>query len=460
MTVTGGRRAGIALAGDPDYDAATQVFNLHAPAHPVAAVTAHTVQDVRAAMRFARTERLAVRVHSTGHGAGAARAMGDAVLIRTQLDGGVRVDPQRRLARVPAGTRWAEVVDAAAAYGLAAPHGTSAGVGVVGYSLRGGISVYGRKVGLAVNSVRAVELVTADDELRRVDLAEDPDLFWAVRGGGGGFGVVTAIEIALFPARRVTTGATYWSGTRAAEVMDRWRAWTAGAPPEATTSLQVLNLPDAPVVPDSLKAGTMIGVAGTILGTELDPRLAWQQAQSLLSPLRTIGEPLLDTWQLCSPGEVAHAQLAPNEPGPMVGDHMLFGDLGDRGAATFLDVTGPGSGSPLISAELRHLGGAFAVPADTGGAFRHLDAAYAYLGTAVPDGPDGAAAIEKHCAVVRAALAPWDTGRTTPTLVESVSQPQAHLDPDVVDAVDRVRLRVDPDGLFRDDIVPGSSRLR
>ncbi|MER7418446.1 FAD-binding protein [Micromonospora peucetia] len=460
MTVTGGRRAGIAVAGDPDYDAATQVFNLHAPARPVAAVTAHTVQDVRDAMRFARSERLAVRVHSTGHGAGAARAMGDAVLIRTQLDGGVRVDPQRRLARVPAGTRWAEVVDAAAAHGLAAPHGTSAGVGVVGYSLRGGISVYGRKVGLAVNSVRAVELVTADDELRRVDLAEDPDLFWAVRGGGGGFGVVTAIEIALFPARQVTTGATYWSGNRAAEVMDRWRAWTAGAPPEATTSLQVLNLPDAPVVPDNLKAGTVIGVAGTILGTELDPRLAWQQAQSLLSPLRTIGEPVLDTWQLCSPGEVAHAQLGPDQPGPMVGDHMLLDDLGDRGAATFLDVTGPGSGSPLISAELRHLGGAFAVPADTGGAFRHLDAAYAYLGTAVPDGPDGAAAIEKHCAVVRAALAPWDTGRTTPTLVENVSQPQAHLDPDVVDAVDRVRLRVDPDGLFRDDIVPGSSRLR
>jgi len=272
--------------------------------------------------------------------------------------------------------------------------------------------------------------------------------------------VVTAIEIAVFPARQVTTGATYWPGARAAEVLDRWRAWTAAAPPEATTSLQLLNLPDAPVVPDFLKGGTVIGVGGTILGTESDPRLAWQQAESLLGPLRAVADPLMDTWQVCSPAEAARAQLAPDEPSPLVGDHLLLGDLGDRGAAAFLDVTGPGSGSPLVTAELRHLGGAFAVPPDTGGAFGHLDAAYAYLGVAVPGGPDGAAGIDKHCAVVRAALAPWDTGRTTPTLVESFSQPQAHLEPDVVDAVDRVRLRVDPDGLFREDIIPGSSRLR
>ncbi len=460
MPMADGPRLVAAMAGEPGYDAATQVFNLREPPRPVAAGTAHTVDDVQAAIRFARAERLAVRVHSTGHGAGAARAMGAAVLIRTQLDGGVRVDPQRRLVRVPAGTRWAEVADAAAAYGLAAPHGTSGDVGVVGYSLRGGISVYGRKVGLALNSVRAVELVTADNELRRVDPAEDPGLFWAVRGGGGGFGVVTAVEIALFPARRVYTGATYWPSTRTAEVLDRWRGWTADAPPEATTSLQIFNLPDLPMVPEALRATTVIGVAGTILGSELDPRLARQQAEHLLGPLRTIEGPVLDTWQLCSPDEVARAQLSPDEPAPIMGDHLLLSELSDPAAAAFLDSTGPGSGSPLVSAELRHLGGALAVPPETGGAFRHLDAAYAYLGTAVPFGPDGAATIERHCAVVRSALAPFDTGRTTPTLVESLDQPQAHLDSDVIDAVDRVRLRVDPDGLFRDDIVPGSSRLR
>ncbi|MFV2013413.1 MULTISPECIES: FAD-binding oxidoreductase [unclassified Micromonospora] len=457
MVETGGRGTGIAIAGEPGYDAATQVFNLHAPARPAAAVIAHTVENVRAAIRHARAEGRPVRVHSTGHGAGGARAMGDAVLIRTQVDGGVQVDPERRLARVPGGARWNELVRAAAAYGMAGPHGTSGSVGVVGYALRGGLSVYGRKVGLAVNSVRAVELVTADGELRRVDAEEDPELFWAVRGGGGGLGVVTAVEIALFRARRVNTGATYWPAAQAAEVTDRWLAWTTGAPPEATTSLHVLNLPDVPGLPGPLRGSSVIAVTGTIAHTELEPRLAWQQAETLMSPLRSAGEPLLDTWQLCSPGEVPAAQLAPDQPGPMIGEHMLLGDLGRGGAEAFLEMTGPGSGSPLISAELRHLGGAFAVPPRDGGAFRHLDAAYAYLGTAVPDGTTD---FEKHAAAVRAALAPWDTGRTTPTLVENVNQQQAHLDPEVVDAVDRVRLRVDPDGLFRDDIVAGSSRLR
>ena len=458
MTVE--RDAGIAVPGEPDYAAATQVFNLHAPARPAAAMTARTVEDVRAAVRYARAERMPVRVHTTGHGAGAAGAMENALLIRTQLDGEVVLDPQRRLVRAPAGTRWAEIVDAAAKHGLAVPHGTSGDVGVVGYSLRGGISIYGRKVGLAVNSVRAVELVTADGELRRVDQDDDPELFWAVRGGGGGFGVVTAIELAMFPAEQVITGATFWPGSRAAEVLDRWLAWTADAPPEATTSLQLLNLPDAPVVPDFLKRGTVIAIGGTVLGSDPDPQAAWEQAQRLLEPLRRIGDPLMDTWQVCSPAVAARAQLAPDQPSPLTGEHLLLDDLGDRGAAAFLEVTGPGSGSELVTAELRHLGAAFAEPTDAGGAFSRLGAAYAYLGVAVPDGLDGAADIERHCAVVRAALGPWDTGRTAPTLVESGSQPQAHLEPDVVDAVDRVRLRVDPDGLFRGDIVAGASRLR
>jgi len=149
-----------------------------------------------------------VRVLSTGHASAAVRPVRHAVLIRTELGGSVDVDTTRRLARVPAGASWQAVVDAATPHGLAAPHGSAATVGVVGFLLRGGISFYSRKIGLAVNSVRAIELVTADGELRRVDADHDPDLFWSLRGGGGGFGVVTAIEIALFPATSVITGST------------------------------------------------------------------------------------------------------------------------------------------------------------------------------------------------------------------------------------------------------------
>ncbi|MGN9910209.1 FAD-binding oxidoreductase [Phytohabitans sp. LJ34] len=441
----------MSILDDKGYEEATQVFNLHGRPHPAAARTVRTVEDVRAAIAYARSHHMTVRVHSTGHGAAAARPMDGAFLLRTELAGGVEIDPVARTARVPAGTRWGDVVDAAAPHGLAAPHGSSADVGVVGYLLRGGVSVYGRETGLAVNSVTAVELVTADGELRRVDAANDPELFWAVRGGGGGFGVVVAVELRLSPARPVVTGSAYWPARHAEALLDRWTRWANAAPWAVTSAFQVLNLPDVPIVPPELKSGTMIGVAATEVG-EATGGLA-----DLLTQLRAVAEPVVDVWMPCTAAEVVRAQLGPDEPLPIVGDHMLLGALDARGQATFLDLTT--SGSPLVTAELRQLGGALAVPHPDGGALDHYAADYSYLGNAIPDSPEAAAVIEKHCAVIRSALAPWDTGRTAPTFVESWRQPQRHLAPSDVDRADHVRARVDPTGIFRGDASPGSTAL-
>jgi hypothetical protein len=459
MTQTGSEPV-YARAGEAGYAAATRVFNLHAPARPEYATTVRTVDQIRAALRHARRHGLTVRAHSTGHGAPAARPMDGALLLRVELDGDVELDTARRVARLPAGTRWGRVADVAGAHGLAAPHGTSADVGVVGYLLRGGLSVYGRSVGLAVNSVRAVELVTADGELRRTDVTTDPELFWALRGGGGGFGVVTAVEVELFPADRILTGATYWPGTLAGPLLHTWVNRIHHAPRAVTSSLQVLNLPDLPVVPAELRSGTVIAVAATVRPPDASAATARAYAAELLDPLRALGQPLLEDWRMCAPAEVVHAQLGPDEPVPVVGDHMLLTELDETAVADFLAVTGPDSGSPLITAELRALGGAFAEPVAGGGALDHLDAAYAYQGSAIPMGPVTSAAIEDHCARVRAALRPWDTGRTAPTLVESVDQPQGHLDADRIRAVDRVRARVDPTGLFRGDVLPGATATR
>src|SRR5579863_9798949 len=166
MTAVGRQGATIARPGDEAYEAATRVFNLAAPATPAAAVTAETIDQVRAALRYAAAEDLPVRVHVTGHGAAAGRPMDGALLIRAGLAGPVEIDAQRRLARIPAGTRWGAVIEAAAAHGLAAPHGSSPTVGVAGYLLRGGVSFYGRRLGLAANSVRAVELISRSEERR------------------------------------------------------------------------------------------------------------------------------------------------------------------------------------------------------------------------------------------------------------------------------------------------------
>ncbi|MFC4586720.1 FAD-binding oxidoreductase [Sphaerisporangium corydalis] len=460
MTTVSDRDTGIALPGEPAYEAATRVFNLIAPAEPFAAVTARTVEDIRSALRFAAAERLPVRVHTTGHASATARPMPDALLIRTRLAGAVEIDAARRLARVPAGTPWGAVVAAASAHGLTPPHGSSPDVGVVGYLLRGGMSFYSRKVGLAVNSVRAIELVTAGGDLLRVDADTDPELFWALRGGGGGFGVVTAVEIALFPVAKVITGAAFWPAADAPALLRAWRAWTENAPPEVATSARVMNLPALPEVPPVLAAGPVLCVDGVILvETGADVAAAQRDADELLGPLRALADPVLDGWELTGPAGVLESHMDPSDPVAIVGDHMLLGEIGDDGVEELLRVIGAGSGSPLITAGLRQLGGAYAVPDPEGGALTHLDARYAYSGAGVPGGPLTKEAIQEHCARVRAALAPWDTGRTAPTFVESHAQPQGHLDAAQVARADEVRRRVDPEGRFRDDIMRNSTAL-
>ncbi|MFM9372921.1 FAD-dependent oxidoreductase [Streptomyces sp. Da 82-17] len=462
MTVIGERDAHVvALPGEPEFTAATEVFNLAAPLSPAAAVTARTVDEVRAALDHARAAGLFVRVHTTGHGAGTAHPMERSLLIRTRMREPVTVDVRRGLARIPAGSRWADVVEAAAPHGLAVAHGSSPTVGAVGYLLRGGLSFYGRSRGVAANGVRAVELVTADGELRRVDAESDPELLWALRGGGGGLGVVTAVETELFPATEVRTGSAFWPFEHAERLLSLWLAWCRDAPRTATTTLQVMNLPDVTEIPPALRAGPVVCVDGAVLGEgESGAADAERTAADLLGPLRATAPPLLDTWEAAAPPAVLHTHMDPTDPLPMVGDHMLLDELGDAGAAEFLRVTGPGSGSPLISAELRQLGGAFAEPSPTGGALSHIAAPYAYLGAGVPQDEADAGAIRAHCARVRAALDPWNTGRTAPTLVEDTEQPQGHLTDEQREAVDRVRERVDPLGLFRGDIAPQASARR
>ncbi|MEV4502895.1 FAD-binding protein [Streptomyces klenkii] len=444
--------APIAFPGDPAYDAATGVFNLAAPARPAAALTATSFADVRAAISYASARGQGVRVHTTGHSAGAATSMTGAVLIRPLLSGGVEIDPDRRLARIPAGTPWSAVVQAAAAHGLAAPHGTSGTVGAIGYLLRGGVSLYGRKLGLAANHIGAVELITADGHVRRVSAAEDPELFWAVRGGGGGFGVVTAVEIELFPVTDLVAGASFWSWAHAEAVVGAWYDWTLHAPDEVSTSLRVMNLPDLPEIPPMLKGGPVVCVAGVALAAVC--------ASDLLGPLRKIGEPVLDTWQDCGPELIPDVHMDPDEPGTFIGDHLLLAEPGREGIAAFLRMTGEGSGSPLIAAELRQLGGRMAVADPAGGVLNHLDARLAYMGAGVPELRGTPEEIIEHCDKVRAALSPWDTGRTAPGFVKGLDRPRGHLSEADVRAVERVRVRVDPDGLFRGDAMPETVIVR
>jgi FAD/FMN-containing dehydrogenase len=253
--------------GSPGYREATAVFDTFAPVQPDAAVIADSASSVAAAIRQARSRGLEVEVISTGHASALADRMSGVMLVRTVPSEPVEVDPQTRRARIPAGTRWGAVAEGAAAYGLGAVHGSSADVGAVGYLLKGGLSFYGRRFGLAVNSLRAVELVGADGRLHRVDAGHEPSLFWAIRGGGGGFGVVTAVEIELFDAAGVWTGAGWWAASDAEPLLDAWTGWTRTAPREVTTSFRILRLPPLPGVPEPLTHGPVVCLDGAALAT-------------------------------------------------------------------------------------------------------------------------------------------------------------------------------------------------
>jgi hypothetical protein len=183
-------------------------------------------------------------------------------------------------------------------------------------------------------------------------------------------------------------------------------------------------------------------------------------AEELLAPLRAVAEPLLDTWHLDRPPAAAQTHMDPTEPFPLYGDHMLLDAFPGEAAEAFLRLVGAGSDSPLVNAELRQLGGALAVPPGTGGgALDHFDARFAYMGGGVPFGPVTPEDIYARCAQVRAALAPWHSGWTAPTFVDHYTHPQRHLTAPQVAAVDEVRLRVDPAGMFREDITTNATNL-
>jgi hypothetical protein len=423
--------------GAPGYRDATVVFDTFAPVQPDEAVIADSVRSVAAAITRARSRGLDVEVISTGHASAMADRMSGALLVRTVPSGPVEVDPRTRRARIPAGTRWGAVAEAAARYGLGAVHASSPDVGAVGFLLKGGLSFYGRRFGLAANSLRAVELVAADGQLHRVDADHEPSLFWAIRGGGGGFGVVTAVEIELFDAAGVWTGADWWVVSDAEPLLDAWAGWASTAPREVTTSFRILRLPPLPGVPESLTHGPVVCLDGAALATTPAqvPDVS-AKVEDLLGRMRGVAAPVLATWRAATTLDVPKTHLDPLDPVPVVSDHMVLGDLDEHGQRTFLSSADAASQSPLVSSELRQLGGAFADKVPDGGAFHRTEGAYCYYALAVPADEGQAAAARRYLAQARTALAPWDTGRVIPTFV------------------DLVRRDIDPDGLFRRGVWP------
>src|SRR4051794_12496309 len=257
----------VVFPGDDAYDAGRQAWNTSADQRPAFIAYPADAREVAEVIAYARSAGLRVAPQATGHNALPLGPLEDTVLLRTAAMTEVRIDPDARRARAGAGVLWDDVVTAAAPHGLVALHGSSPDVSVVGYSLGGGLGWLARLHGLQCNSLTAVELVTAHGDIVRADADHEPELFWALRGGGGNFGVVTAVEFELYPIPEVYGGMLVWDAARAHEVVPVWVRWAQSAPDAVTSSLRLLHVPDADFVPEPLRGRRLVGIDGAVLAS-------------------------------------------------------------------------------------------------------------------------------------------------------------------------------------------------
>ncbi len=441
LTTTTGALARAIRPGDASYDAARQTFNLAVDQRPAAIAHPHDADEVAALVLAARRAGLRVAVQGGAHNPGPQGTLEDALLLRTDRMAAVHVDPVVRRARVQAGARWGAVVDAAAPHGLAALHGSSPTVGVVGYSLGGGLGWLAREHGLQANHVTAIELVTADGGQRRVDADHEPELFWALRGGGGNFGVVTALEFSLVPLTSAYAGWLAWDWTQAERVIGAWARWCADAPRSVTTSARILQLPPLPHLPEPIRGRKLVVIDGAILGDAT-------AAAGELAALRAL-EPEIDTFASVPAPALARLHGDPEDPMPAVSDTAMLRELPAEAVAAFCAAAGATSGSDLVAAELRQIGGAVGEPAAHGGATSHLDGAFLAFAVGIAAGPELAAHSRGQAARLMQALAPWSGARPYLNFVEEPYDVRRSFTPDAYARLRAVRAQVDPDGLFR-----------
>ena len=326
-------------------------------------------------------------------------------------------------------------------------HGSSPSVGVIGYLLGGGLSFYGRTHGLAVNHVRAFEVVTADGALRRVDAENGAELFWALRGGGGAYarrhrGRAGAAALRRGHRRRARSS----PADQARRVLRAWHEWTKTAPDTVTTTFRLLCLPPIPEVPEPLRGVPTICVDGVALDA--------QEGARLERILRSVADPIMGAFGPMPSAAVVRLHGDPEEPVPAIGDAILLDRLDTWAIEAFLRVAG--DGSPLLAAELRHLGGALAAPPAGAGARGHLEGRFLASGVGIPDAPAPAAELGAFLDRYLGTLAPWATGTRFTSFAERQSSLATCVPEAALERLGRIRAAVDPDALLVPAHAPGA----
>ena len=427
--------------GASGYDAARQAWNLTVDQRPAMILVAASAADIAAAVRFAQEAELGVAVQATGHGV--SRPADDSLLIVTSEMIGVTVDAANQTARIEAGARWGVVLEATQAHGLAPLLGSSPDVGAVGYTLGGGIGWLSRKYGLAADSVLSFDVVTAEGRQVRASQDENPDLFWGLRGGGGSLGIVTGMEIRLYPVTHVYGGNLVYPASLAKAVFTRYREWIASAPDELTSSIALMNFPPIPEVPEFLRGQSVVMVRGCYVGPAA-------QGAALVDEWRAWQAPLMDSFAEMPFSQVATISNDPEDPSAGLSTSVWLRELSDEAIDTLIEygVTKRG----LTLSEVRHVGGAVSHGDERLNAYGNREATLVLQMVAMTPTLEALQAQEQYTDEFKAALAPYLTGRVYINFLEAKERQSRIRDaysPESFRRLTALKAKYDPENRFR-----------
>lgn len=428
----------IATPTDTDWDEVRLGWNLATDQRPEAVALVTSAEDVAKTVSFAAAHGLRVAGQGTGHGSAGLPSLEGTILIKTERMRGIEIDPAARTARVEAGVLSLELGEAAQPHGLCGMPGSSPDVGVIGYTLGGGLSWLGRKHGFACNRVSAIELVTAAGEARTVTPEEGADLFWALRGGGGCYAIVTALRIELLPIAELYAGALVFPAEVGVEAVRAYRDWAAGQPDEVSSVVRFVTPPPIPDVPEPIRGRPLLTIDGACIGTQAEGEAAF-------APLREIGETIMDTLEWMPVAGLSRIHMDPESPVPGIGEGGLVSELSDAAIEAFVSLAGPGSGSPLLLSELRRLGGAFGRPAENSGALSHLEADYVMYSVGMPMTPELGEAIGGHLAKIGETMKPFAAAGSYFNFTEAPCDVDAILPAEVCERLREVKRAHDPE---------------
>ena len=417
----------------PDYDRERSGFNVALDHRPALVLAAATEDDVAQGIRFATDHDLAVDLQATGHGAH--HAMNGGLLITTHRLTDVQIDAEHRVARVAAGATAADVLAATVPHGLAAPVGAAPGVGFLAYTLGGGLGLLGRRYGYAADHVCRLDVVTADGRELAIDPNSHPDLFWALRGGGGNFAAVTALHVGLVPVSELFGGGLFFPGEQASDVFDRFAQCIAGAPDELSLSAAFISFPDLPVLPPPLRGRFVCHVRVGYLGDA-------DAGSRLIAPLRA-AEPFLDTVQMIAMTEVGSIHADPTQPMPVHTNSAAL--TSDDALADLVPYLRPDT--PFVL-EVRHLGGALTHEPEIANSVGHR-AAQLNLFTSAYPGTDVAAAARAQQQVYDATARVSIGGPIRNFLPSQFADATSCYELDTLARLADIKATSDPGNLFR-----------